>query len=251
MPYALSLPAPALSLLGTFRFEGAGGAVGVEASGRRLLAFLGLNRSVSRSVLAGTLWPDVTEEHAHGSLRTALWRLRRGSHPLVDSSGETLSLRAEVTVDVRAFVRAALDVVHADDAGVPAGPELGLLFAGDLLPGWGEEWVVFERERLRQLRLHGLEALSARLVRRGHHALALDAALTCVGIDPLRESAHRAAVAVHLAEHNTVEAVRQYRAFRHLARTELGVEPSAEFTAMLPRAPYPRRAREPGGPLAR
>lgn len=66
------------------------------------------------------------------------------------------------------------------------------------------------------------------------HALALDAALTCVGIEPLRESAHRAVAALHLAEHNAVEAVRQYGAFRRLVRAELGVEPSARFRAMLP-----------------
>ncbi|MGW2671050.1 AfsR/SARP family transcriptional regulator [Streptomyces sp. NPDC001272] len=106
-------------------------------------------------------------------------------------------------------LRTALRVVDADgDAGDD--PSLGLLFAGDLLPGWDDEWTLFERERLRQLRLHALESLSARLTSSGRHALALDAALTCVSIEPLRESAHRAVVAVHLAEHNAVEAVSQY-----------------------------------------
>lgn len=233
MPYDTSLPTPGLRLLGTFRFEVSGGAVAVEAPGQRLLAFLALNRSVSRSVLAGTLWPDAAEGHAQGSLRTALWRLRRCGEPVVDSRGETLSLREDVTVDVHTFVRTALRVVDADGAQGEE-PCPGLLFAGDLLPGWDEEWVLFERERLRQLRLHALESLSARLIRSGRHALALDAALTCVSIEPLRESAHRAVVAVHLAEHNAVEAVRQYGAFRRLVREELGLEPSARFTAMLP-----------------
>ncbi|MFD5936058.1 BTAD domain-containing putative transcriptional regulator [Streptomyces sp. NPDC060333] len=233
MPYDTSLPTPALRLLGTFRFEVAGGAVAVEAPGQRLLAFLALNRSVSRGVLAGTLWPEAGEVHAQGSLRTALWRLRRGGQHVVDSRGEMLSLGEEVTVDAHAFLRTALRVVDADgDAGDD--PCLGLLFAGDLLPGWDDEWTLFERERLRQLRLHALESLSARLTRSGRHALALDAALTCVSIEPLRESAHRAVVAVHLAEHNAVEAVRQYGAFRRLVRAELGLEPSARFTAMLP-----------------
>ncbi|MFB0629859.1 BTAD domain-containing putative transcriptional regulator [Streptomyces sp. AB3(2024)] len=233
MPYDTSLPAPVLRLLGTFRYEAPGGAVAVEVPGQRLLAFLALHRSISRGVLAGTLWPDSGEGHAQGSLRTTLWRLRRGGRHVVDVRGEMLSLREEVTVDVHAFRRTALRVVDADgDPGED--PGLGLLFAGDLLPGWDEEWALLERERLRQLRLHALEALSARLIRSGRHALALDAALTCVGIEPLRESAHRAVVAVHLAEHNAVEAVRQYGAFRRLVRAELGVEPSARFRAMLP-----------------
>jgi DNA-binding SARP family transcriptional activator len=41
-------------------------------------------------------------------------------------------------------------------------------------------------------------------------------------------------VAVHLAEGNVAEAVRHYRRFRDLLRGELGIEPSPEFTAMLP-----------------
>ncbi|MEV7612585.1 BTAD domain-containing putative transcriptional regulator [Streptomyces sp. NPDC089799] len=241
MPYDTSLPAPALRLLGTFRLEtrdpdGRTRPVPVEAPGQRVLAFLGLHPPAGRSVLAGTLWPEVAETNAQGSLRTALWRLRRGGPSPIDSRGETLALREDLTVDVHNFVRTALRVVNSEgDPGEE--PGLGLLFAGDLLPGWDEEWVVFERERLRQLRLHALESLSARLSRRGRHALALDAALTCVSIEPLRESAHRAVVAVHLAEHNTVEAVRQYGAFRRLVRAELGLEPSPRFTAMLPAGP--------------
>ena len=33
----------------------------------------------------------------------------------------------------------------------------------DLLPGWYDDWVIFERERIRQWLLHALEGLSRRL----------------------------------------------------------------------------------------
>lgn len=234
MVYDTSLPTPALRLLGTFRLEDADGtAVTVQTPGRRLLAFLALNGPTARGVLAGTLWPEVTEEHACGSLRTTLWRLHRAGRPVLDCRGELLALREELSVDTDAFTRTARHVVDTD---APPGEHPGteLLFAGELLPGWDEDWVVFERERLRQLRLHALESLSDRLARHGQYALALDAALTGVRIEPLRESAHRAVVAVHLAEHNLVEAVRHYHAYRRLARLELGLEPSPTFTTMLP-----------------
>ncbi|MFF7444163.1 bacterial transcriptional activator domain-containing protein [Streptomyces sp. NPDC008122] len=61
---------------------------------------------------------------------------------------------------------------------------------------------------------------------------------------PLRESAHRAVVAVHLVEDNVNEAVRRYRAFRRLLREKLGVPPSTQFPGMLP----PGRWRPPAGP---
>ncbi|MFE4748972.1 BTAD domain-containing putative transcriptional regulator [Streptomyces mirabilis] len=240
-------PPVALGLLGHFRLEYGTTAVPVGTGGRRLLALLGLRQRAPRSVLAGTLWPDTTEERALGSLRTTLWKLR-GQHPsVVRCVGEDIALAEAVAVDVRVLTESALRTVrpvrHAV-TGAPDDPDLPLLDAllgGDLLPGWDEDWVLPERERLRQLRLHALEALSERLVAEGRHALALEAALASVRVEPLRESAHRAVVAVHLAEHNLGEAVRHYEAFRGLLRAELGVEPSGRFGAMLghARAPYP------------
>ncbi|MFF0086753.1 hypothetical protein ACFYR1_44820 [Streptomyces canus] len=64
-----------LRLLGQFRLESAGGPVGLCGNAQRLLALVGLRGRVSHSVLAGTLWPDATEEHARDSLRTTLWKL--------------------------------------------------------------------------------------------------------------------------------------------------------------------------------
>ena len=234
---------PRLRLFGVFRLECVDGARDVPVNEQRLLAYLGLHKRASRTVVAGALWPDVTEERAHGSLRTALWRLRRARQPVVGSDGDTLCLADGVSVDVDAFTEVALGLVTSGHALGDDPPSLDLLDGGELLPGWDEEWILFERERLRQLRLHSLESLSALLAGNGQYALALEAALMCVTIEPLRESAHRALVAVHLAENNAVEAIRRYEAFRRLLDEDLGLEPSAQFTGMLPRwgsQPRPR-----------
>jgi DNA-binding SARP family transcriptional activator len=100
------------------------------------------------------------------------------------------------------------------------------ILSGELLPGWCDDFVELERERLRQMRLHALEALSGRLLRAGRHAHALDAALKAVAADPLRESAHRAAIQVHLAEGNLGEARRQFTQLAGLLARELGVAPT-------------------------
>lgn len=229
--------APRVRLLGRFTLTYGPTPVDVGTGAQRLLAYLGLRHHGTRTVVAGTLWPEVTEERAQGSLRTALWRLHRGRHePLVRSEGDTLSLTDTVTVDVRTLMNSALHMVGAPPPTTdpPSDPTRHLLRAGDLLPGWDDDWILFERERLRQLRLHALDALAHRLLAQGRHALALEAALESVRIEPLRESAHRAVVAVHLAEHNVLEAIRHYRTFRDLLRTELGIGPSPGFAAMLP-----------------
>jgi DNA-binding SARP family transcriptional activator len=112
-----------------------------------------------------------------------------------------------------------------------------------------------ERERIRQRMLHALEALSRALTARGRHAEAVEAAMTVVSAEPLRESAQRVLVEAHVAEGNWVEARRTYGAFRRLIRRELGVEPSRELTAFVsaPRcvvpgqdSPGPRPARVVG-----
>ena len=60
---------------------------------------------------------------------------------------------------------------------------------GDLLPDWDEDWIQFERERLRQLRVHALEALCRRLSECGRHEEAVDAGQATMAAEPLREAA--------------------------------------------------------------
>ena len=54
----------------------------------------------------------------------------------------------------------------------------------DLLPDWDEDWVLVEREQFRQLRLHALEALSARERGAGRVAYAVHTAQAAIGVSP-------------------------------------------------------------------
>ncbi|MGW6874567.1 hypothetical protein KPP03845_200178 (plasmid) [Streptomyces xanthophaeus] len=223
-----------LLLLDRFRLESQGESMSLCGNAQRLLAFVGLRRRVSRGVVARTLWPDATETHARGSLRTTLWKLPCGAQQLVRCTPESLTLADDVGVDARALAQNALDVVRGRGP-LRVDPVLmSLLDQGDLLPDWDDEWVLLEREWLRRLRLHALDTLSDRLARQGMPALALEAALASIRIEPLREDPHRSVVSTHLSEGNLVEALRHYETFRHLLRTELGTEPSPQFTRMIP-----------------
>ncbi|SDD48319.1 DNA-binding transcriptional activator of the SARP family [Geodermatophilus telluris] len=233
-------PPPRLTLLHGFSLEPGGGVPppDLPRAVQRLLARLGLSRCPDRTAIAGQLWPDVPEDHAHGSLRSALWRLRRVAPGTVEVSGGTLCLAPAVRVDVRELETWAARVLD------PQGGDAGLAVPGEalrgpLLPGWSEEWVLLERERLRQLRMHALEALADRLAVAGRFAEAVEAAYAAVGEEPLRESAHRAVVRVHLAEGNLAEARRAYASFRDLLAGALGVAPTPSMTALV---------RRPAGP---
>jgi DNA-binding SARP family transcriptional activator len=98
------------------------------------------------------------------------------------------------------------------------------------LPYWYEDdWVIDEREAFRQVRLHALEILCLKLAMQKRYGEAVDTALAVVRAEPLRESAHRALVLVHLHEGNYGEALRQYERCRTLLRDELSVDPSPEL----------------------
>ncbi len=208
---------------------------------QRLVAHLGLFTRITRAATAGHLWPDVPEDNAHGSLRSALWRLNKAAPGLVEVTGSTLHLAANVRVDVHDLGtwarRATTPPGGVDDVVLP---DPALL--GDLLPGWYDDWVLVERERLRQLRLEGLEAAAARLACLGRPCEALQTAHAAVRSEPLRESAHRLLVRIHLAEGNVAEAVRAYEFFRTMLEDELGVPPTEQMTRLLQHVPRVRRA---------
>jgi DNA-binding SARP family transcriptional activator len=221
-----------LTLLGGFRLERGGSGLPTSTQAQRILAMLALLGPMSRAHAAGLLWPNASPRHAHGSLRTTVWRLRQVEPDLVEPWDEYLRLGRRVRADVTAFTGWALRLLRADRL-EPGDLDPALPPAGDLLPGWADEWTVVDRERLRQLRLHALEALAHRLCEAGRFTAAAGVAREVVRLDPLRESAHHTLIAVHLAEDNAVEARRQYRAFHDIIGGALGVEPSAHLRALV------------------
>jgi DNA-binding SARP family transcriptional activator len=60
-----------------------------------------------------------------------------------------------------------------------------------LLPGWNDDWVVFEQERLNQRRLAAFETLAKRFLALGDGKHCAEASGAAATIEPLRESAHR------------------------------------------------------------
>jgi DNA-binding SARP family transcriptional activator len=200
--------------------------VNLPTSAQRVVAFLAMHdRSLLRTFVAATCWPDALEERALASLRSALWRLHKLGLTLVNASVDHVWLDPHVEVDHREAVAVAHAILGS--SGDLELAELKLLHLdGALLPDWYDDWTLSERERSLQLRLHALERLSERLVTAGMFAEAVEAALAAVAEEPLRESAHRALIAVYVAEGNTVSAIRQYEVCRRLLADELHVSPS-------------------------
>ena len=221
-----------LALLGSFDLTVDGEAVPLPMNGQRVLAFLALQgTTLLRPFVAGSLWLDSSDERAAASLRSALWRLNRPGHRLVEAIGERLRLSPEVTVDVDEAIAQAQRLLDPGERRCPNPRELQL--SGDVLPDWYEDWVAVERERFRQLRVHALERLCERLAAEERYGEAIDAGLAATKTEPLRESAHRALMRVHIAEGNLSEALAHYRRFRRLLHEELGLAPSPRMEQLV------------------
>ncbi len=225
-----------LRLLGGWRLFRGGTPVELTPSPQRLVALLALTGRPSRGYVAGILWPDEPESYGLNNLRAMLCRLRRRIGGLIQHGETGLALQEDVTVDVD-DLRRYVAALHRDVApAVDRGELLGLLTAGELLPGWYDDWVLGERERLRQAQLHTMELLCDLCSAEGDQAAALDAALLAVRLDPLRESAHRRAVGVHLEEGNVAEALRQFHRYERLLDDELHISPTEQMRDLV--APY-------------
>ena len=238
----LPAPAPALapvriSVLGRFDLiDGRGASIAVATGTQRLLSLLALrDRVVHRASIAGSLWPDVSESHAHASLRSALLRIPNAARSVVWVSDTELSLANGVGVDVRgaeALAHRLLDVAASPAETDIDRSAVGLL-SRDLLPGWNDDWVTPEAEEWRQLRLHALEAVTDHLSARRRFGDAMTAAMAAIKAEPLRESAHAALIRVHLAESNRSEALRQFERYRSLLRAALGLEPTMRLRELV------------------
>lgn len=222
-----------LALLKGFDLTHRGRRVSLPLSAQRLMAFLALNeRPLLRVYVAGTLWTDSSEEHSSGSLRSALWRLQRPGHKLVELQGDHLCLTEHVHVDVRLVEVVARRLISSSQA--VSADDLHLLASGgELLPGWYDDWILVERERLRQLRLHALETMCVQFTQQERWSEAILAGLAAVEGEPLRESAHRTLIQAYLAEGNCAEAVRQYRFCETVLHRELGIQPSSSVTRLV------------------
>jgi len=221
-----------LRLLEGFELSIDGASIRTTPSLRKVIAYLAIkNRPVRRCSLAGVLWPETTESRARANLRSTLCRIAPPCAAVLDLRGDMVALQPQVSVDVHEALLAADHLLN--DTEPPPGDLDARLFRGELLPEIGDSWVTTEREHARQVFLHALEALAAYQIEQGRLPLAIMAALTAIGMDPLRESATRLLIQAHLAEGNRSEAHRALISYSEILRNELDLDPSAELVRLV------------------
>ena len=238
-------PSLDVQLLGAFRIVAGDAPLRLDQPRlQRLLVYLLLHRHHPRprQQVAFTLWPDTSEEQALRNLRTLLTRLRQSLPDLdryVEVSTYALKWRhdAPCHLDVASFEDACAAAVEArqqgqSDAAIATYEHAAARYTGDLTPGWYDEWLVPERERLRDLHQTVLETLCKLLADAGRRRDALSRAQQLLRADPLHETAYRLLMQIHLDLDDRAAALRVYHTCATTLRNELGVDPSPATQAL-------------------
>jgi len=210
----------------------------VEVSGKKnraLLTYLALHadKKLTREKLISLLWSDRGEVQARSSLRQALAALRRdlgGIEPTpLTIYGDTVALDGSaVSTDVAAFEELAAS------ASVEELRRAAKLYEGDLLDGLAvrdpafDDWLSFERSRLREVAIGALMRLMAHL----NATEAITTGQRLVALDPLREASHQALMHAYAAQGQFEQAIRQHHCCRDTLRRELDVAPSAKIESL-------------------
>lgn len=222
-----------LSLLRGFELVIDGQVVPIVAGSQRLLAVLALSGDgMTRADVVSTLWPNKDRPRGFANLRSAHWRLPPEARDVVAVSGDRFMLDPAVECDV-IELRQRIARLTAGDADVDSAILSVTDLTTNLLPSWYEDWIIAEREQLDQLRVRALEALCEQLTARGRFGEAVEAGLTAVTSEPLRESAHRVLITAHLAEGNRSEARRHYELYEQLLQQELGAVPGPDLQRLV------------------
>jgi DNA-binding SARP family transcriptional activator len=198
-----------------------------------LLAYLALNAGamLRREKLASVLWGETSETNARGYLRQALWRIRKSwesaalhseDYFQINEISATFNPQSDYWLDADQILKPTqgrtLDELIQDIS----------LYRGELLPGFYDEWVGFERDRFLSAYHQKMNNLLERLLqaRRWDDVLKWAEQWIRLGYSP--EPAYRALLKAHAGMGNSAMLPVTYQRCVEALNRELGVDPSIE-----------------------
>ena len=215
----------ALRFLGGFSIVPPAERLSSSARLQGLLAYLVIQhpRPAPRRAIAAAFFPDVSDEQARTYVRKLLAQLREAGPTLAEA----------LTIDEPSLAWRAGQAPQSDLAEFLAATQAGdfeaaiAAYGGDLLPHCADEWLLFERERLREQYAAALERLIARRERERNFGEALRLARRLLALDPIAETAHRLVMRYCALSGDRAGVARAFRACENTLRAELGIAPSA------------------------
>ncbi|WP_229995316.1 bacterial transcriptional activator domain-containing protein [Arthrobacter sp. Bi26] len=199
--------------------------VHVATRQQRLITALAINGPRPRSYLVGLLWPEAQESRALESLRVSVHLVSRQIPGLLINGGTVLSLSELVDVDLHR-VRAQIRELSQSGRNGNVSSCLHQLRDAELLPGWYDDWVLFEQSRLRQDRIHALHIFARESLERCDYEAALEASEAALELEPLYESAVGLLIQAQRQQGNNAAALRAFEIYQAKLKQDMGLVPS-------------------------
>lgn len=200
-----------------------------------LLAYLILNAGTTfrREQLVGLLWPDSDESSGRHNLRQTLWRLGKAvgkDYFLTDKVSVGLNPQTDYRLDAAVLQQKVDEQTTVDQLITNVS-----VYDGVLLPGFYDDWVLLERERLQAIYADRLQLLLEHLIQEERWRETREWAERWIAQGQVPEAAYRALMLAHaaLGDQAAVSAVYQ-RCLQALAK-EIGVTPSPETVGLFER----------------
>lgn len=204
----------------------------IAARQQRLITALAIHGPRPRSYLVGLLWPESHESRAMESLRVSMHLVSRQVPGLLVKGGADLSLSDLVDVDLHR-VRACVRELIQTGLNGNAAWSLDLLRDAELLPGWYDDWVLFEQGRLRQDRLRAFHIIARESLARCDFEVALEAAEAALELEPLYESAVGLLIQAQRQQGNNAAALRAFEKYRAKLQEDMGLAPSEAIRGLV------------------
>src|SRR5574342_101750 len=226
-----------IRLLGQFDLRLDGKRVIIPSrAGQSLLAYLVLTAGTAhrREKLAGILWPDSSEENARKNLRQELWRIRKAIPTQNLAEVDDYLVADEFTLKFNRDADYWLDVsiLENSDPDIQSLTSSLSLYQGELLPGFYDDWVVLERERLQNLFESNMEQLVEQLVEMDRWTAVQEQCERWLALGHVSESAYRALMLSYNARGDMAKVGSIYQRCVEDLRDHYGVEPSTETHAL-------------------
>jgi WD40 repeat protein/DNA-binding SARP family transcriptional activator len=240
-----------IRLLGQFdvRLDGKRVAIATRVA-QSLLAYLALTAGTShrREKLAGLFWPNATEERARTYLRQELWWIRKAITSQESLSREDFLLAEPLTLTFNRNADYWLDVslLERPDFDIESLTSSLSLYQGELLPGFYDDWVFLERERIQTVFESKMNQLVDKLVEAERWAAVQEHCERWLSMSSASEPGYRALMLSYSARGDIAKVNAIYRRCADELLDQFGAGPSAETQALYKSlsqgGPTPRRA---------
>lgn len=216
---------------------------------QELFCYIVLHRdhTLSREPLASVLWGDCSTAQSKTYLRKALWQLqnaldgaaRSPSSNVLVATADTIALHPDAAISIDVAVlehifgatrRLPGKMLNAQQA--QAIREAVDLYTGNLLEGWYQDWVMYERERVQQIYLTLLNKLMDYCEAHADYASGLEYGERILRYERAHEPTYRQLMLLHALTGDRTAALRQYERCVITLEEEFNIAPDQQTTEL-------------------